>query len=173
MTHWNNLALLSACDKYRYTLQRFKNVGPGNRLIFVMLNPSTADAEVDDPTIRRCLGFTERLGFSAMEVVNLYAYRATNPKELLTAEDPIGPENKFFLDEALLEISKEWGSKMICAWGNNASKERVAEFLGDVKSFGIDIYRLGDLTAKGMPRHPLYLKGDTPLKLWTEWKDYI
>lgn len=173
MTHWNKLALLSPCDKYRYTLKRFKNVGPGNRLIFVMLNPSTADAEVDDPTIRRCLGFTESLGFSEMEVVNLYAYRATNPKELLLAEDPMGPLNRLFLNEALLEISEGWGSKMICAWGDNASKEIVSKFLADVKSFGIDIHRLGDLTGKGMPRHPLYLKSDTPLQLWTEWKEYI
>lgn len=83
---------ISECGTYRYWLCR--EWSPGlDSLVWLMLNPSTADATQDDPTIRRCMGFARRWGYGGITVVNLYAYRATNPRDLLTAADPVGPEN--------------------------------------------------------------------------------
>src|ERR1700677_1476546 len=88
-------AMISPCEKYRYRLERFW--GPGHALPFVMLNPSTADANIDDPTIRRCMGFSRREGAGGIIVVNLFAYRATEPSDLPAGAERIGPENEFYL----------------------------------------------------------------------------
>ena len=92
-------AVLSDCGTYRYRLWR--KWGCGSPLLFVMLNPSTADAEVDDATIRRCLGFADAHGFGELEVVNLYAYRATDPADLKRAGYPVGPDNDAHIEDAM------------------------------------------------------------------------
>lgn len=91
----------SISGDYRYRLGRAWAGGP--TCTFIMLNPSTADADQDDPTIRRCVGFAKALGCGALEVVNLYAYRATNPRDLLRQDERVGPENDYWLREAQLD----------------------------------------------------------------------
>lgn len=147
-------AVLSEDGIYRYSLDRTWQHG-GPRALFVMLNPSTADAHLDDPTIRRCKGFALALGCTGVTVVNLYAYRATKPADLWRAEDPVGPEN----DEHLADTLTSWrdlGWPVIGAWGANAEPERVRDVLRLVD--GIEWTALS-VTAGGMPGHPLYISG--------------
>jgi len=116
-----------------------------------MLNPSTADAQRDDPTIRRCTGFARRWGFGGIEVVNLFAWRATKPEELRRASDPVGRLN----DRAILRAAREC-AMTIAAWGNHGAwmgrTDRVLEILR-----GVCEVRVFGLTAIGQPKHPLYL----------------
>src|SRR5262249_14212908 len=93
-------AVISDCGRYRYSLTRRWGDAAEPRALFVMLNPSTADAEQDDPTIRRCIGFAKAWGMGSLEVVNLYALRATDPAALLSAPDPIGPKNDTMITSA-------------------------------------------------------------------------
>ncbi len=146
-------ALLSPCGLYRYTLTR--RWGEGAPMLFVMLNPSTADAAQDDPTIRRCVGFAKREGFGAIEVVNLFAYRATDPKVLAGVGDFVGPDN-----DTVIRDARGRAGLIVAAWGSSvpaALRQRVrhiAMLLGPgALCFGV--------TADGSPRHPLYVKGDT------------
>ena len=147
-------------SEYRYTLTR-SDYPDGwlamhePRLLWIMLNPSTADETSDDPTIRRVRRFTQRIGFSGFTVVNLYAMRATDPRELWAAGDPVGPENDRTINEEAFAAFTD-GAPIIAAWGANAKPERVAEVLalpfvarGDLRCFGT--------TKAGAPRHPLYL----------------
>lgn len=153
-------ASLSECGTYRYALRRRWAADPMTpALTFVMLNPSTADATLDDPTIRRCIGFAKREGYGAVKVLNLYAFRATNPKALLTCDDPVGPENDDYLDSACLATPGRV-PVVVAAWGVHARPDRVAAVLelGE----GADWRCLGT-TKDGHPRHPLYVRGDQPL----------
>lgn len=148
-------AVISECGRYRYVLRRAWAVG--EPLVFVMLNPSTADALLDDPTIRRCIGFAKREGASGLSVVNLYAYRSTDPRRLWTVGDPVGPNND---DTLLLECV---GRKVVCAWGANARADRVGDVRTLLQLCGADAWCLGT-TNTGAPRHPLYIKADQPLQ---------
>lgn len=154
-------AVISLCEKYRYELERHIYSDYLIELVvFVMLNPSTADAEIDDPTIRRCIGFAERYSPEHMRVVNLYAGRATKPKDLWLMEDPVGPDNDRHVVAAL-----EDADLVICAWGANARRDQVDHFLklaGDKP-----LYCLGT-TNSGMPRHPLMLRNDTELETFND-----
>lgn len=150
-------------EDYRTTLSRDWTPDadelPAPGLLFVMLNPSTADALVDDPTIRRCIGFARREGFTRLDVMNLYSYRATNPADLWLAADPVGPGNDYALQVKLTD-SLQLGDPVIAAWGVNARPDRVAHVLGMVD--GVNWRALG-LTKDGHPRHPLYVRSDAPL----------
>ena len=150
-------AIISDCGKYRYVLSRGCDI---SYIPFVMLNPSTADAMEDDPTIRRCCGFAEGFGYEGILVLNLYAYRATDPKELrkLSLEEAMGPE--YF--EYWSWIA---GRKIICGWGNNADKRVVEYFWQFCQDNGVKTYCLG-VTKTNAPKHPLYLKADTQLQEW-------
>jgi hypothetical protein len=135
---------------YRYLLWR--RWADAASLLFVMLNPSTADAERDDPTIRRCIGFARAWGFGAVEVVNLFAWRATYPRELRRARDPIGPDN----DRVILEAAAR-NQAIIAAWGNHgAFGERDRQVAALLAPFGARC--LGARTSGGAPRHPLYVR---------------
>jgi hypothetical protein len=152
-------AYISDDGVYRYNLVRDKGDENSQAILFIMLNPSVADAVFDDPTIRRCLGFADRLACDYMEVVNLFAFRATDPKDMKSAEDPVGPDNDTVIREAL-----EDADVVICAWGAHGGyRKRDAVVLDIVREMGHVPNSLGDLTKGGQPRHPLYLKGDTPL----------
>lgn len=107
-------AELSECGEYRYRLSRIWDEAK-KPLTFIMLNPSTADAELDDPTIRRCMGFAEREQAGGVVVVNLYGFRATKPFDLFQATDPIGPGN----DRALKRAARQ-AKSIVCAWGAHA-----------------------------------------------------
>lgn len=151
-------AVISDCGQYRYVLTRGLDAP---QLPFIMLNPSTADATLDDPTIRRCKGFAEAFGFNGIIVMNLYAYRATKPADLWKADDPIGKENNWWLED-LAHYSKDI---VVCAWGANARADRVKEVTDIFKAAGTKLKCLGT-TKDGAPRHPLYIKGDQPLIDW-------
>jgi hypothetical protein len=155
-------AVISGCGLYRYTLHRPSEVLYPERstAAFVMLNPSTADATQDDPTIRRCRGFARGWGCAGLTVLNLYALRSTNPAELWKAADPVGPEN----DDYLRRMAREYGD-VVCAWGGNAKPDRVAAFLRIMEGAAARLWCLGN-TKDGSPRHPLYVRADQPLVRW-------
>jgi len=153
-------AVLSDDGVYRYELTR--RWGPGRTATFVMLNPSTADAVMNDPTIRRCIGFSMRWGCGALRVVNLYAYRATDPRTLWATPDPVGPDNDLHLYEAASKASTE-GAPLVAAWGANAKPVRVGQAL---RIPGFDQLSALGVTKAGQPRHPLYLRGDAHLTSW-------
>lgn len=151
-------ALISDCGQYRYWLHRDfgdamfppHNKGP---LVWCMLNPSTADADIDDATIRKCLGFTDRFGYASMMVVNLYAFRATDPGQLANAMGANGPDNDFWLQTAAKD------RPVICAWGSHrmANVGRTAEVRRWFEAAnGGQVYSIGK-TKGGCPRHPLYV----------------
>lgn len=169
-------AHFSLCGTYRYRLWRDWPGGSGYAT-FVMLNPSTADAQHDDPTVRRCIGFAKRWGMAGLSVVNLYALRATDPRELWRASDPVGPLN----DDAIIGAMRN-ASRVVAAWGVHAKRERVDAMLAarrreheideacDLRD-GLETYPLDPLlclgTSKsGAPRHPLYVSGGTELGPW-------
>ena len=153
-------AIISGCGKYRYKLSReWSSIYPElNRIPWIMLNPSTADADVDDATIRRCISFSKQWGYSAMDVYNLFAFRATNPKELTTADNPVGPLN----DQYLLEIP-DW-KNIVCAWGTNGSLLKRDD---EIKKLfvGKRLCHLG-LTKDGHPKHPCRLPKNLTLQVW-------
>lgn len=149
-------AVISDCGKYRYLLKRKINcpVRWVKKCVFVMLNPSTADAEKDDPTIRRCISFAERESCSELSVVNLFGLRATDPMELSRHDDPIGPENYRHL---ILEL--ESAQLAIAAWGSHKMADcSLARELSKLEGFKC----LGK-TKHGKPRHPLYVRADVEM----------
>jgi hypothetical protein len=148
-------AKFSACGEYRYLLTR--EFGGEATCVFVMLNPSTADAERDDPTIRRCIGFARREGFGRLEIVNLYGLRATKPAVLFASEDPVGPGNDRWLEESLSRANT-----VVVAWGNHVKPERVASVMEMITGVGTPVVCFG-LTGRCQPRHPLYLRLDAEL----------
>lgn len=132
-------------------------IGEPHSMIFVMLNPSTADASIDDPTIRRCVGFARAHNYERIDVLNLFAYRATEPKELFSVVDPVGPDN---IDH-FKKVVMRWRGPVICAWGAHGhyiNQDQTA--LGWLS--GMKIYAL-KITKGGAPGHPLYLPADSPL----------
>lgn len=143
-------AVISDCGRYRYTLEREWMTGVGTCL-FVMLNPSTADASEDDPTIRRCIGFAQRWGYRRLTVGNLFAYRATDPRALGNVGDPTGPDNYRWLGRLVAEADR-----VIAAWGATAGSAAKG---GHVDWLLADAHCLGT-TKGGHPRHPLYVPGD-------------
>lgn len=147
-------AIISMCQQYRYELGRDFVLNANNPAIFCMLNPSTADDQIDDPTIKRCMQFAKDNGHDSLKVVNLYAYRSANPKNLWLTEDPIGAEN----DSHLYNLFSKH-KKIICAWGANAKIERVIEIYQMLQQLNVEMYCLGT-TKAGMPKHPLYIKSD-------------
>lgn len=153
-------ATISECGTYRYWLERQWSNEPPQ--VFVMLNPSTADANQDDPTIRRCISFSKREKAGGLIVVNLFAFRATNPRELKTADDPVGKENARSIGEALI-LSAAAGRPAICAWGANKlaipQADRLKRRARDATAKLVALR----LTKSGAPEHPLYLPADTPL----------
>ena len=141
--------------RYRYSLWRWWGEGNGEKCCFVMLNPSTADENVLDPTIRRCVGFAHGWGYSGLVVVNLFALRATYPREIYNAVNPTGGREN---DDAILAAATMSGC-VVCAWGAHGvymhRGRRVVKMLAE---FGPVC--LG-LTKEGQPKHPLYLKKST------------
>lgn len=152
-------ATLSPCGKYRYRLQRQWRAGD-HTVLWIMLNPSTADSTNDDPTIRRCIAFSKAWGYEGMAVGNLFAWRATDPAELLT--DDVRPgeaENILHLREMAA-----WSDLIVAAWGSHkAATPRLTEALW--KTLGKNLWSLGR-TKTGAPRHPLYAPSATRLEEW-------
>lgn len=165
-------ATFSNDRRFRYQLGR--RWGPGGGYVaWVMLNPSTADAEQDDPTIRKCRGFAERWGFHALQVVNLYAWRATDPRELravlksfqadpATCVDPSGELNYETIRKVITGARR-----VVAAWGATPwAEQRGAEVAAIAGMLGVDLGCIGT-TASGAPRHPLMTAYATPFAPWS------
>lgn len=145
---------------YRYSLSRIWD-REKPLLGFIMLNPSTADAAEDDPTLRRTMGFARDWGFGGVEQVNLFAFRATDPEELKVCPDPIGPAN----DDFIFDLA-ERADKLVAAWGAHGSfLDRDMQVLTYLASY--KLYCL-EKTKEGHPKHPLYIKKDCEPKLYIE-----
>lgn len=146
--------IFSPCRKYRYTLWREWSEGEGYAM-FIGLNPSTADEINDDPTIRRCINYAKDWGYNALCMTNMFAYRATDPRDMKAVDDPIGPDN----DKHLINMATGAGV-VIAAWGTHGiHNNREAEVLRLIPNL-----HCLKLTSKGHPSHPLYLKKDiTPV----------
>lgn len=169
-------ALLSPCEHYRYRLTREWERDPLAWAVFVMLNPSTADATADDPTIRSCVRLAKAWGCGGIHVVNLFAWRATEPQDLTKADDPVGHDNDgHLLDAAWLADMGAPASKLVAAWGVETRpywrehRELVRARADRVR----DLLHLYDLqclgtTQDGSPRHPLYVAAGTVLQTYRE-----
>ena len=149
----NKNATFSDCRKYRYTLSRTWS-GKKKTILFIGLNPSTANEKIDDPTIRRCINYAQNWGYGSLLMVNLFAYRATIPTELKNVKNPIGNDN----DLHIIELSKK-ADIAVAAWGNegtllNRDKE-VKKILPNLMCLKIN--------KSGQPSHPLYQKKDLKL----------
>ncbi len=149
-------AIFDVSSRYRYSLWRGWSADHP-RIAFILLNPSTADEHRNDPTIRRCIGFARAWNFGSIEVVNLFAYRATDYRELFKASEPVGAENNRFLIQAV-----ERSSTIVLGWGTKGmfiSRDRQVMSLLTGRN---NLYCLG-FTKDGLPRHPLYIKSNTGL----------
>jgi hypothetical protein len=151
-------AVISDCGKYRYLLRRvwdFKQP----RVLFVMLNPSTADASIDDPTIKSCVRLSKTWSYGSMEVVNLFAWRATDPDQLPKADFPTGVDNDGVTRNAIGRCDV-----VVCAWGKHEfAKDRAKIVRSMVTSIRPAVYCLGK-NKDGSPKHPLYIKSGTTLQ---------
>lgn len=159
-----SVAVYSDDERYRYLLTRTWDPA-GARALFVMLNPSTATEVQNDPTVERCERRARTLGFGAFRVTNIFAWRATDPKDMRAQPDPVGPEN----DRAILD-SVDWaagpGAKIVCAWGaHGAHLDRGRHVEALLRGTGRALYHLG-LTKAGAPKHPLYIGYDRQPEPW-------
>lgn len=153
-------ALVTDCGQYRYWLTR--TWSSDRRLPFVMLNPSTADASVDDPTIGRCIGFAKREGYGGLLVLNLFALRSADPAALTTRADPVGPQNDAMLSEMFSRAASD-DIPVVAAWGNNGLfADRSSAVVELARAAGARLMCLGK-TAADQPKHPLYVRSDQPL----------
>lgn len=156
-------AIFSQCGKYRYRLWRYwSQIPPAT---FIMLNPSTADETLNDPTVERCQRRAYAMGWGGLEVVNLFALRSTDPNGLYESEDSVGRHNDYQIVEACLGAGI-----VICAWGNNgAYLGRSKTVKAILERSGIKLHHLG-LTSIKEPRHPLYVSYRIQPMPWGEIK---
>ena len=152
-------AAFSRCQRYRYTLERRWEIKkPAKRVVFIGLNPSTADHRVDDPTIRRCMGFARSWGFNELTVVNLFAYRTPYPTELKQASDPIGVYNSRYLGRVIREADL-----IIACWGRHGTWRNQDTRLAN--RFRDRLFCLAE-NNDGSPVHPLYQKSTAQPRPW-------
>lgn len=165
-------AIFSPCKKYRYILWRRWSslILTKGKIVFIGLNPSTADEYFDDATIRRCRKFSEVWGYGEMVMLNLFAYRATNPAEMKKEIAPVG-EGGFKNDSIIIRECKE-AQLIVACWGTQGRYlNRDKEVIETLKSNGIELHHLG-LTKDGYPKHPLYLKSTTKPILWETYSSH-
>lgn len=151
-------AVFSDCGRYRYVLRRTGLGGSGIYTV-IGLNPSTADASTDDPTIRRCIRFARDFGAAELCMLNLYAWRSTDPNGLFEATDPVGPEN----DGAILRNARD-ARIVVAAWGRWRSP-RVGVVAGMLQRAGVQLHCLRR-NKDGSPAHPLYLSASCKPMPW-------
>lgn len=155
-------ASFSVCKQYRYRLWRTWDTN-NRSVMFLMLNPSTADETANDPTVERCQRYAMNWGYGGLVVCNIFALRSTDPGALYKHDEPIGASN----DDAILTEALTAGI-VVCAWGNHGQHlgrgRQVAEMLD---RYGINLYAL-TLTGLGQPGHPLYLRKDLEPFIWKQ-----
>lgn len=149
-------AKLSECRKYRYALWRIWDDSKPYAM-FIGLNPSTADETEDDPTINRCINYSKDWGYGGLCMANLFAFRATDPVDMMASDEPIGSDN----DEWIKKLAKEAGV-IVAAWGNDGShldrSKKVMDMISDLMCL--------KLNKTGEPAHPLYQPGTAkPIKM--------
>jgi len=149
--------------EYRYTLKRVWDASLGS-VLFVMMNPSTADPYVDDPTVAKCQRYARAWGYGTLWVGNTFAYRATNQKHLLQVVDPVGQEN----DKWLLDMAAQAGM-IVLAYGKPHKHlcQRGRDVAALLRRAGHELHAL-KLCNDGTPSHPLYLKGTLRPSLFKE-----
>jgi hypothetical protein len=154
------VVLFDASRCYRYRLGRAWAAPGTGCVLFVMLNPSTADAEHDDPTLRRCIWFAHAWGFGAVDVMNLFAYRAPRPQVLRRVADPVGPDNDRHID-----LAAGAATAIVCAWAEQGGyRGRGADVALALRRHR-PLLCLGS-TKNGQPLHPLYVRGTTRPTVW-------
>ena len=146
---------------YRYLLWREWG-SLGKTVSFIMLNPSRADADINDQTITRCINFAKSWNYSRLEVVNLFAYRTSSPSLLKQAAEPIGQEN----DRYILECAAR-SDRIILAWGNHGTWQQQDSHVLQLLEGNKNLYALG-MTKQGCPRHPLYLRKSITPQLFSD-----
>jgi len=162
-------ASFSDCYKYRWTLTRCLTVGAANYrhipyVAYIGLNPSTADAINDDPTMRRLRHFTRKAGYAKFIMLNLFAFRATIPKDMKAAEDPIGCGNTGTILSVTAE--SETCAMTVACWGTHGSfMNRGGEVTDLLQRHGVELRCFGR-NADGSPKHPLYLPNDTEFEVF-------
>ncbi|MCT4654190.1 MAG: DUF1643 domain-containing protein [Cohaesibacter sp.] len=153
-------ALYSPCETYRYALTRQWDES-GKKLLFIMLNPSKATELKNDPTIERCERRALALGYGAFRACNLFAFRATDPRDLKKAKDPLGPDNL-----AQLLKAAHWADTILCAWGTHGAHNGMGEAIHRLlNAQGYRLHHLG-LSKDGHPKHPLYIRYEETPRLW-------
>jgi len=156
-----SIAVFSHCMKYRYYLSRAWGKNGGKAIMFLMLNPSTADEVKNDPTVERCERRARAMGYDSFIVCNIFAYRATNPKDMRVQKDPVGQKN----DQYIVDAAKV-ADRVICAWGSHGSFMNRNEWIRKLlKESGAKVFYLR-MTASGNPSHPLYLPYSEEPKEW-------
>jgi len=146
-----SIAIYSPCERYRYALTRVW-APAGKRALFIMLNPSTATEVQNDPTVERCERRARALGFGAFRVLNIFAWRDTDPRHMRAAADPVGPAN-----DATIIDSLPWADQVVCAWGTHgAHLNRGPQVETMLRATGAPLHHLG-LSKGGHPKHPLYI----------------
>lgn len=139
---------------YRYCLTRSWDM-QRPILVVTMLNPSTADANKDDPTLKRLIHFASSWGYGALHIINLYAWRSPSPNDMFAAPNRIGPRNEFYWDEACT-IAKKNGGQLLVAWGNDGNYEGQAKKFANIATgkYQLDLICMGQ-TLSGSPKHPM------------------
>jgi hypothetical protein len=160
--HNSSIAIFSPDMKYRYLLTREWESDSPMKLVVIGLNPSTATAEVDDPTIRRCIGYAKREMYGGLVMLNLFAFRATDPREMIRAAaegvDVVGPANNAVIAQVITP-----GRNTLCAWGAHGEMQwRGEQLTKALVSYGANLMSFGT-TKRGQPKHPLYLRNDAAL----------
>ena len=152
-------------DPYRYVLERRPRplLDAAALPLVIMLNPSTADDERDDPTTRRLNGFAARFGWPGYRIVNLFAWRASDPAALARAVDPVGPDN-----DRIIEREAAAAPLIVAAWGARRTRliaSRAAAVEKRLRRRHATLYRIGTATKHGAPRHPLMIEGGAALEV--------
>ena len=155
-------AIYSDCEKYRYALTREWDEA-GKKVLFVMLNPSTATEVQNDPTVERCERRARALGFGAFRVTNIFAWRDTDPRNMRAASDPTGPAN-----DATILAGVDWADTVVAAWGTHGAHLGRGPFVTEMlRKSGQPLHSLG-LTKDGHPKHPLYISYSQQPVLWSK-----
>lgn len=148
-------AFFSTCRTWRYALWRRWGKRSGRFVAFIGLNPSTADETINDPTVTRCINYAKRWGFDGMYMLNMFAYRATDPNDMKAATDPVGPRH-----DEWLRVYANRCALVVAAWGTHGIYlNRNRTVISLFRREGIDLHCLGR-TKDGHPKHPLYLRAD-------------